>query len=259
MNTASPLVISSDGPVVTLTLNRPDKRNALNTELLDAVCEAVAHADATPAQRILVLRGAGSVFCSGLDLAEANEPGQVERSADGVERALRLLANTRLITIAAVQGAAVAGGAGLMSACDFTIATREAKFGYPELRRGIVPAMIMVFLRRQLRERDVRELLLLGRLCGAERALEIGLISRVVPDVAALETEVQTIISSVLQGAPAALAETKRLLMELWPSEYEEDFRRAHAVHLAARASPEAAEGIAAFNEKRAPKWAPRP
>jgi methylglutaconyl-CoA hydratase len=142
-----------------------------------------------------------------------------------------------------------------MSACDFALATRDAKFGFPEVRRGIVPALIMTFLRRQLRERDARELLLLGKLCDAEHAHAIGLLNRVVADEAALDTEVQVIVSSILSGGPEAVSETKRLLLGLWPSPLPQDLQTAHAFHLSARNSAEAHEGVAAFNEKRAPKW----
>lgn len=250
-----PVLIARDGAITTVTLNRPDKRNALNVELLDALCAGVRAAEEDASQRILILRGAGPVFCSGLDLAEATDPERAHASAERIGAALRAIANTRLITIAPVQGAAIAGGAGLMSACDFALATRDAKFGYPEIRRGLVPALIMTFLRRQLRERDARELLLLGKLFDASHAHAIGLINRVVADEPALETEVRTIVSSLLQGAPAALADTKKLLADLWPSPIEHDLHAAHAFHVGARNSPEAQEGIAAFLEKRAPRW----
>ena len=252
-----PLVLSRcDGAVTTVTLNRPDKRNALNAGLLTEFCAALVVAEADATQRILVVRGAGTVFCSGLDLAEAAEPGRAAASADLVSRALHALGATRLVTIAVVQGAAIAGGAGLMSACDFAIATRAAKFGYPEIRRGLVPALIMTFLRRQLHERDARELLLLGKLFDATHAHAIGLINRVVSDEAGLESELRMIVSSLLQGAPEAIADTKKLLAELWPSPLTRDLDAAHAYHLAARNSPEAKEGVASFLEKRAPNWA---
>jgi methylglutaconyl-CoA hydratase len=244
-----------EGPVTTVTLNRPDKRNALNVALLEKLCAAIVTAEADATQRILVVRGAGPVFSSGLDLAEAAQPDFATRSAELVGEALRGIATTRLVTIAAVQGAAIAGGAGLMSACDFAVATHDAKFGYPEVRRGLVPALIMTFLRRQLRERDARELLLLGKLIDATHAHAIGLINRVVADEAALELEVRTLISSLLQGGPAALAETKRLLAALWPSPVVVDLEKAHEYHLTARNSPEAHEGVAAFNAKRPPNW----
>jgi len=254
---SSHIITAINGPVTTVTLNRPKRRNALNVELLEELCAAIAAAESDPAQRILVLRGAGPVFCSGLDLSEAAQPAFAQRSAELIGRALDALATSRLVTIAAVQGAAMAGGAGLMSACDCVVATRDAKFAYPEVRRGLVPALILTFLRRQLRERDARELLLLGKPFSAEHAHAIGLINRVVADEAALETEVQSFVSSLLQGAPGALAETKKLLRELWPAPLAGDLDRAHEFHVAARKSAEAKEGIAAFNEKRAPKWAP--
>jgi methylglutaconyl-CoA hydratase len=249
------ILVATQGPVTTLTLNRSDRRNALNIELLDQFCTALRVTESDPGQRVLVLRGAGTVFCSGLDLAEAAQPERADASAAAVDLALRALATTRLITIAAVQGAAIAGGAGLMTACDIAVASRDAKFGYPEIRRGLVPALIMTFLRRQLRERDARELLLLGKLFDATHAHAIGLINRVVPDETALDAEVKVIVSSLLQGAPQALAETKKLLAELWPVPVVDDLERAHAYHLSARNSPEAREGIAAFNEKRPPNW----
>ena len=254
---SSVLLISTDGPVTTVTLNRPDKRNALNVELLTQLGAAITAAQADASQRILVLRGAGTVFCSGLDLEEAAQPDRAHVSADLVAQGLRTLSATRLITIAAVQGAAIAGGAGLMSACDFAVATKDAKFGYPEVRRGRVPALIMTFLRRQLRERDARELLLLGKPFDAAHAHAIGLVNRVVSDEAALATEVKTLVSSLLQGGPEAIAETKKLLAELWPVPVSTDLDHAHAFHLSARNSAEAKEGVAAFREKRPPKWAP--
>src|SRR5687768_8619548 len=206
---SSLVLITRKGVVTTATMNRPEKRNALNVALLDQLCAAVAAAEGDAAQRVFVLRGAGSVFSAGLDLMEAADPAVADASAELIGRTLGILAATRLITIAVVQGAAIAGGAGLMSACDFAIATADAKFGYPEIRRGIVPALIMTFLRRQLRERDARELLLLGKLFDAKHAHAIGLINRIATDDAALETEVLSLTSSILQGAPEAAAETK--------------------------------------------------
>jgi methylglutaconyl-CoA hydratase len=252
------LLTTREGAVTTATLNRPDKRNALNVALLETLCATVLAAENDSSQRILVLRGAGTVFCSGLDLLEAADPAVADASAELIGRALKIVSTTRLVTIAAVQGAAIAGGAGLMSACDFTVATADAKFGYPEIRRGIVPALIMTFLRRQVREREARELLLLGKLIDARHAHAIGLLNRVAADVSALETEVRSLISSLLQGAPVAAAETKKLLRDLWPASIEDDLERAHAEHLSARGAAEAREGIAAFNEKRAPNWAPK-
>lgn len=141
-----------------------------------------------------------------------------------------------------------------MSACDFVIAAERTKIGYPEVRRGLVAGLVMTFLRRQLRERDLRELLLASELFEADRARDIGLVNRVVP-ADELENETQKTIASVLQGAPGALSNSKRLMEELWSTSVREDIGVALRHHLEARESAEAKEGIAAFNEKRAPNW----
>ncbi len=191
--------------VTTLTLNRPEKRNALTIELMTELIAGIESANADSKQRILVLRGAGKAFCTGMDLNETAVQTKAHASAETVARMLVTLAETRLITIAAVHGAAVAGGAGIMSACDFVVAAERTKIGYPEARRGLVAGLVMTFLRRQLRERDLRELLFAAELFEAERAREIGLVNRVVaPDE--LESETQKIIAAVLQGAPGAIS-----------------------------------------------------
>jgi methylglutaconyl-CoA hydratase len=159
-----------------------------------------------------------------------------------------------LITIAAVHGAAVAGGAGIMSACDFIVAAERTKIGYPEVRRGLVAGLVMTFLRRQVGDRNMRELLLGSELIDAERAKEIGLVNRVVAQNE-LMNEAQKFANSILQGAPGALAQTKRLIEELWWRSVKDDVDLALKYHMEARESSEAREGIAAFNEKRKPNW----
>ena len=252
----SVVLVEKQSPQVTvLTLNRPERRNALTIELMTELVAAVEAVSADETQRILILRGAGKAFCTGLDLQEVGEPGKAHESAGMIAKMLLAVSQTRLVTIAAVHGAAVAGGAGLMSACDFAIAAEKTKFGYPEAKRGLVAGLVMTFLRRQLHERDIRELLLTGELIESRRALEIGLINRVVaPDE--LETEVRKLARSILQNAPGALANSKRLLEELWSSSVKEDLERSLAHHMQARESEETKEGVAAFLEKRAPKWA---
>jgi methylglutaconyl-CoA hydratase len=250
------ILVEKQSPQVTLiTLNRPERRNALTIELMNELTAAVESAAADPAQRIVILKGAGKAFCTGLDLVEAVKHDPHE-TAESVARLLLALAETRLVTIAMVHGAAVAGGAGVMSACDFVIASDHTKIGYPEVRRGLVAGLVMTFIRRQLRERDLRELLLASELIGAQRACEIGLVNRVAP-VAELESEVQKTVASVLQGAPGALTNSKRLMEELWSTSVREDIETALRHHLDARESAEATEGIAAFNEKRPPNWVP--
>ena len=249
------LLIEKQSAQTIVTLNRPERRNALTIELMSELVQAIEAAAADEAQRVLILRGAGLSFCTGMDLNETADASKAHDSANLVAKMLLTLSQTRLITIAAVHGAAVAGGAGIMSVCDFVVAAEGTKIGYPEARRGLVAGLVMTFLRRQLRERDVRDLLFTGELIDAERAREIGLVNRVVaPDE--VETETQKFAVSVLQGAPNALANAKRLLGELWPTSVKQDLDRALAHHLQARESAEAKEGVAAFLEKRPPKWA---
>src|SRR5436305_5013465 len=248
------VLVEKQTPQITLiTLNRPERRNALTIELMTELTAAIENAAADPKQRIVILRGAGKAFCTGLDLEEAAKA-EPRATAEMAARMLFALAETRLITIAIVHGAAVAGGAGIMSACDFVIAAERTKIGYPEVRRGLVAGLVMTFLRRQLRERDLRELLLASELFDAERAREIGLVNRVVPS-GQVESEAQRIAASVLQGAPGAITNSKRLLEQLWARSVRDDIEIALRHHMDARESAEAQEGITAFNEKRPPNW----
>src|SRR5881392_1180168 len=249
------VLIDKTSPQTTVvTLNRPERRNALTLELLTELCSAVNVASEQPEQRVLILRGAGAAFCTGLDLKEAADQTKAHATAEKVAKTLIALSQTPLVTIAAVHGAAVAGGAGLMSACDFVVAAEGTKIGYPEVRRGLVAGLVMTFLRRQVGERNMSELLLGSELISAERAKEIGLVNRVVSQEN-LMSEAQRFADSVLQGAPDALAQTKRLIEELWWRSVKEDVDLALKYHMQARESHEAREGIAAFNEKRPPNW----
>ncbi|MFZ0916549.1 MAG: enoyl-CoA hydratase/isomerase family protein [Candidatus Udaeobacter sp.] len=249
------VLVEKRTPQITLvTLNRPERRNALTIELLTELMSAIHVASEEPHVRVLVLRGAGAAFCTGLDLKEAADQAKAHATAEAVANTLITISETRLITIAAVHGAAVAGGAGIMSACDFVVAAARTKIGYPEVRRGLVAGLVMTFLRRQIGERNMRELLLGSELIDAERAREIGLLNRVVAQDD-LMSEALKFAESTLQGAPGALAETKRLVAELWWRSVKQDVDLALKYHMQARESAEAREGIAAFNEKRKPNW----
>jgi methylglutaconyl-CoA hydratase len=249
------VLIEKESPQTTvLTLNRPERRNALTLELLTELCAAIDETSAQPEQRVLILRGAGAAFCTGLDLKEAADQSKAHATAEMVANTLITISQTRLVTIAAVHGAAVAGGAGIMSACDFVVAAEGTKIGYPEVRRGLVAGLVMTFLRRQVSERNTRDLLFSGELINAALAREIGLVNRVVaPDN--VMSEAHKFAASVLQGAPGALAQTKRLIEDMWWHSVKEDVGAALEYHMRARESDEAREGIAAFNEKRKPNW----
>ena len=249
------VLIEKQTPQITLvTLNRPERRNALTVQLLSELIAAIKVASDERQERILILRGAGAAFCTGLDLKEAADQKKAHATAELVAKTLITLSQTRLITIAAVHGAAVAGGAGIMSACDYVIAAEKTRIGYPEVRRGLVAGLVMTFLRRQIGERNMRELLFGSELIDAQRAKEIGLINRVVA-ADQLLPEAEKFANSVLQGAPVAIAQTKRLIEELWATSVDEDIAVALKYHMQARESAEAREGIAAFNEKRKPNW----
>jgi methylglutaconyl-CoA hydratase len=249
------VLVEKQTPQITiLTLNRPQRRNSLTIELLNELISAIKVASDQADERILILRGAGAAFCTGLDLKEAADQSKAHATAEMVAKTLITLAETRLVTIAAVHGVAVAGGAGIMSACDFVVAAEKTKIGYPEVRRGLVAGLVMTFLRRQVRERHLRELVLGGELIDAARAREIGLVNRVVP-ADEIMNEAQKFADSVLQGAPDAIVQTKRLIEELWATLVKEDVDLALKHHMQARESAEAREGIAAFNEKRRPNW----
>src|SRR5882724_11719996 len=193
------VLIEKQSPQITLvTLNRPERRNSLTIELLNELIAAIKVASDQADERVLILRGAGAAFCTGLDLKEAADEKKAHMTAELVAKTLIAVSQTRLITIAAVHGAAVAGGAGLMSACDFVVAAERTKIGYPEVRRGLVAGLVMTFLRRQVGERNMRELLFGSELIDTERAKEIGLVNRVVARDDVM-SEAQKFAESVLQ------------------------------------------------------------
>lgn len=246
------LIERPSNPLAIVTLNRPNRRNALSIELLEALYQTFEMLAAEPRRRAVILRGAGPVFCAGLDLVEAADVALAERSAGLVARLLKTVLASPLVTVAAVQGGAYAGGGGLMAACDFVVAAEDARFAFPEVRRGLTPALISVVLRGRVRDFDLRELFLIAEPIDARRALEMGLVNRVVPSDRLLP-EAQALAATALLGAPEAVRRTKTLLRSA-----EDDarlFDEALAAHEAARLSEEAQEGIAAFQERRPPSW----
>jgi methylglutaconyl-CoA hydratase len=252
----SPLLQLETRPdgVVDLTLNRPEKRNALNIALMESLCDALDHLAENAANRIVILRGAGPVFCAGLDLTEAAQPASTERSTQLVAKMLQTVAESPLITIAAAHGKAVAGGAGLMAACDFVVATSDLRISFPEVRRGLVPALVAMPVRQRVGEASLRELFLLAEEIDASQALQIGLVDRVVAEDS-LECEFSELSAKLLSAAPSALRMTKALLRETRLLPPAEATMYALEIHRQARGSDEVLEGIAAFNQRRRPRW----
>ncbi len=241
-----------------VTLNRPDRRNALSIELLDSLRKAFETLAAEPGRRAVILRGAGPVFCAGLDLVEAADVSVTEQSAGLIAALLTTIMSSPLATVAAVQGGAYAGGGGLMAACDFALLADDAKVGFPEVRRGLTPALISVVLEGRLRNGDLRELFLLAEPVDARRALEIGLVNRVVPRDR-LGEEARSLAETVMLGAPDAVRRTKQLLRSSRESDVARRMAEALAAHEAVRTSDEALEGLAAFRERRHPAWQSTP
>ncbi len=249
------LKIENIQPEITiLELNRPDSRNALTIEMLNEIQHAVHQISGEQRARVLMIKGAGPVFCAGLDLKEAQSTGKAHELANSMADALKSLYFCPLVTIAVAHGAAIAGGAGLLSACDLVIAAEGTKIGYPETRRGLVAAMVLALLKRQIGDRATRELTLTGELIHAQKALSIGLITRVA-FAEQLWPQALEMAQSVLKGAPNATRLTKTLISDLDPVRLDHDVDRALAFHMQARASDEATEGIKAFSEKREPSW----
>jgi methylglutaconyl-CoA hydratase len=245
--------------VAVVTINRADKRNALSRALIEALTQAFTRARDDDAARCVILTAAGSVFCAGMDLAELQESLDVARESSPVwDDALKLARLFDLIytlpkpTIAAVQGAAVAGGAGLVTVCDLAVAVPEAKFGYPEVRRGLVAAMVMPHLMRHVGERLARYLLLSGELIGAEEALRGGLINEVVPADRLLERAL-ALAAACAEGGPQALAKTKAYLQQFSRQALSiEDAAKASA---APRLTEECQQGLRAFFAKKPAPW----
>jgi methylglutaconyl-CoA hydratase len=236
------------------TLNRPERRNALSIALLEELCDAMERMASDSAQRVVILRGAGPVFSAGLDLLEAADPTLVEQTAAALSRAIDLLQSSPLVAIAAVNGGAFAGGAGLMAACDIVIAADDARIGFPEGRRGLLPALISGVLVHRVREGDLRELLLAGDPIDANRARELGLVQHVAPAERLID-EALRVARSVVAGGPNTIRETKALLNVMFERRGDHAVSSLVDAHLAARRSDEAREGIAAFAEKRKPNW----
>ncbi|HTV05457.1 MAG TPA: enoyl-CoA hydratase-related protein [Acidobacteriaceae bacterium] len=255
----SSLLKHEDGGVLTLTLHRPEKRNALSAAVMAELTGALEAAASDKACRVVVLTGAGEAFCAGMDLGHLEALGaktEQEHREDSqqIARLLRLLYELPKPTIAAVNGAAIAGGMGLATVCDFTLAVPEAKFGYTEVRIGFVPAIVSAFLREQIGDKRARDLLLTGRLIKAEEAQALGLVTRVVP-AAELVDEARKLAGKLVENSPEALMATKRLLSGQVRHRLDEAIALAIEANVQARATADFKEGIRAFLEKRKPKW----
>jgi methylglutaconyl-CoA hydratase len=250
--------LALEGKLATLTLNRPDKRNAISFELIDDLLRAldeVAKSDTI----ILILTGAGKAFCSGMDLDDlkaltGRTPEQNLQDSKTMVQLFRSLYEFPKVTIAAVNGAAIAGGTGLALLCDFTLASPDAKFGYTEVRIGFVPAIVSTFLLRQVGEKHARDLLLTGRLFDAAEAARMGLINEIVPGEQ-LMARARQLASVLLENSSASLFATKKLLTDHARTEIDAQIEEAVRSNAAIRLTADFREGITSFLEKRKPVW----
>ena len=247
-----------EGELATLTLNRPEKRNAISMAMIEELLAAFDEAESSPA-RIVILTGAGKAFCSGMDLdaLRAISAQSVEQNLEDSRRMARLF--RRLYSfpkpvIAAVNGHAIAGGCGLATLADFTLAVPEAKFGYTEVRVGFIAAIVSVFLVRQIGEKRARDLLLSGRILDAEEAHQLGLVTAVVPGEKLLDCA-RELAGSLLASSPTSLLHTKQLLRQFTEDDLNRELELAVRENAAIRSTADFQEGVAAFLEKRTPKW----
>jgi methylglutaconyl-CoA hydratase len=241
--------------VLTLTLNRPDKRNAIDSAMVEALLAELERADLGPDVRVVAVRGAGQDFCAGVDLAELlasadQSPQQNARSAARLGEVFVRMRKLPKPVVAIVHGRVLAGGCGLASACDLVVAHADAQFGYPEVRRGFVPAMVMAMLRRIVGEKVAFDLVATGRLLTAAQAGAIGLVSRVLP-AAEFEAQSGAIVSQLAGASASALALIKRQLYELDGRSFEQGIQLGAAVNATARPTPDFRRAIEAFFKRR--------
>ncbi|HQR31834.1 MAG TPA: enoyl-CoA hydratase-related protein [Blastocatellia bacterium] len=240
--------------VANITLNRPDKRNALNDQLISDLREAIAAADADEQIRVIMLRGAGKDFCAGADLSQLEKSAQASiiENIEGATEMANLFVTMRKLKkpiIAAVQGRALAGGAGLASACDMVIATRSAQFCYTETKIGFVPAIVMSIVRRNLGEKRAFEILATAKMFSADEAAAMGFINRIADD-ADFETEVEKFATEVASLSPSALMLTKYLLYQIDSMSFEQAVRAGVDVNVIARLTPDCQAAVRKFLSK---------
>lgn len=238
--------------IAVVTLNRPERRNVLNIAMMEELGGAIERLEHTSC-RVVVFAANGPAFSGGLDLKEAADPNLNETTAEHVAKLLTTVAESPLVTIAAVQGDAYAGGAGLVAACDLAVMAKGAVIGFPEVRRGLVAALVSAVLTRQISGCHMRQLLLTGEAVDGARAQAMGLVSHVTD--ADVMVEAFVLAEQVVKGGPEAIRLTKRVIKDLAPRDFLSDIQHALAVHHTVRQSAEAREGIAAFLEKRPTSW----
>jgi methylglutaconyl-CoA hydratase len=254
----STLLLDISGKVANITLNRPDKRNAISAQMIADLQSALDAIEKSHA-RVVILTGAGKAFCAGMDLEmlaaiAKQSPAENQEDSRRIAKMLRRIWSFPRPIIAAVNGAAYAGGCGIATLCDFTLAAPEAKFGYTEVKIGFLPAIVSVFLTRQIGEKRSRDLLLTGRIIDAAQAKEYGLVTEVVPAERLMDAA-RELADTLIAASPSSLARAKRLLVSSVASSVDADLERAILENARIRCTPDFQEGVASFLEKRKPVW----
>jgi len=254
----SSLLLEFSGEIARITLNRPDKRNAINPQMM---CDLQTAFDTIEKShsRLVILTGAGKCFCAGMDLdmlATIAKQSAAENQEDSrrIAKLLRRIWSFPRPLIAAVNGAAYAGGCGIATLCDFTLAAPGAKFGYTEVKIGFLPAIVSVFLTRQIGEKRSRDLLLTGRIISAEQAMDYGLVTEVVPAESLLD-RANALADELMAASPSSLTRAKHLLTSSAAAGIDHDLERAILENARIRCTPDFKEGVASFLEKRKPIW----
>ena len=246
------------GEIALITLSRPEKRNAISPEMIAELFSAFSEVEASPA-RVLILTGAGKAFCSGMDLEAlkslaTQSPAEQREDADRLASLFLRIWSFPRPTIAAVNGHAIAGGCGIATLCDFTIAVPEAKFGYSEVRIGFLPAVVSVFLLRQIGEKQARDLLLTGRLFDAAEAHRYGLVNEVV-EPGVLMIRARELAAQLMENSPSSMRATKRLINGFIAEQLDQQIGQAVQDNARIRTTADFREGITSFLEKRKPRW----
>jgi methylglutaconyl-CoA hydratase len=254
----STLKLTYEGKIATLTLSRAEKRNAICHALIDEFLAALKEVEQSPAV-VMILAAEGKAFSAGLDLEDLQA--LVTHTAEENQAHSRRIATLvgslydfPKTTIAAVNGAAIAGGAALATLCDFTLASTAASFGYTEVRIGFVPAIVSAFLLRQVGEKHARDLLLTGRIITAEEAFRMGLVNEVV-QAADLQMAARRLAEQLLENSPASLRATKALLRSYSGEALNRDIQSGMEANASMRHSPDFKEGVRSFLERRKPRW----
>ncbi|MCU1265820.1 MAG: Enoyl-CoA hydratase/carnithine racemase [Acidobacteria bacterium] len=248
------VIYVADGPVGRITLNRPEKRNALNQAIVSGLAAALRAATQDKAVRVVLITGAGKDFCSGADLSALQKisgasVGENVEDAGSLLELFLLIRNLPLPVIAAVQGRALAGGCGLATACDLVLASASARFGYPEVKIGFVPAMVMAILRRNVSEKRAFELITRGGEIDADEAMQMGLINQVLPDER-FEQAIEDYLRAFEKVSSSAVALSKQLLYQMDGLNFREGLHAGLDINVIARMTEECQKGIARFLRK---------